>query len=273
LKKDCRLSETEIKTISNEKIIRDFSFSNKVIYRILKKLDQLEYFPEYRDLRLASLYQLEILKQTSDSKEASAKWLANFDRNLFGRIMTPIVAITGFVLSVTLSQAPLILLSPLFSIYLPAIVTILAIAGLASATQYALKHQETQHDDRHKLHVERLTFVNSKQVGLFLKEDVNPHQEKLRALQKVLSKYAAQTSAVATAQFFSHDPHINEKITALQKLIRFYQGERLAFSEAEQSLLNNTEILSAFANIGLSKEVLLKDLAKSIHSALSVQRR
>lgn len=85
--------------------------------------------------------------------------------------MVPALAITTLVLSVTLKITPIILLSPLFSVYIPVIVSALTIFALAVALTYALNNQNVQDDNRYKLRAELPSlFAIFHPYGLYLSE-------------------------------------------------------------------------------------------------------
>lgn len=261
LKKHCALSDEEISFIRKGEKIKSFSFAEKRFYTISKKLATLEELKHYQYLRVVSGYQLEVLKHTSNSPKAANRWFANSDRNTFGYLAVPSTAITALVLSITITNTPLFLLSPLFAVYLPALAATLAITGLGLSFNYALKNQEMQHDDRYKLHVERLLFVNTKKVGLFIeREDLTLKEKKIEALQKALSICCGLEVKERQGGFFSSQDNLVEQTITIQKLIRFYHGEELTFNEAEQEALLRGYAMKMLKKIAVTEAELKAEL-------------
>ncbi|MDF1828141.1 MAG: hypothetical protein P1U39_07665 [Legionellaceae bacterium] len=119
-------------------------------------LDQIDFDSEsFRNLAknydLLNDYQLDGLALMSASKKDKANWLANNDRNLLGYIGTPLLAITGLVLMLTLTSVPVIFFSPLLSTIIPLVAAVIAIASLATALTYVSVNKEKQIDNRYKL--------------------------------------------------------------------------------------------------------------------------
>jgi hypothetical protein len=96
-------------------------------------------------------YQLDGLALMSSSKKDKANWLANSDRNLLGYMATPLLAITGLVLMLTLTSVPVIFFSSLLGTIIPLVAAVIAIASLATALTYVSVNKEQQTDNRYKL--------------------------------------------------------------------------------------------------------------------------
>ena len=96
-------------------------------------------------------YQLDGLALMSSSKKDKANWLANSDRNLLGYIGTPLLAITGLVLMLTLTSVPVVFFSSLLGTIIPLVAAVIVIASLAIALTYVSVNKEQQTDNRYKL--------------------------------------------------------------------------------------------------------------------------
>ena len=119
-------------------------------------LDQIDFDSQsFRTLvkkyGLLNDYQLDGLALMSSSKKDKANWFANSDRNLLGYIGTPLLAITGLVLMLTLTSVPVALFSPLLATIIPLVAAVIAIASLATALTYVSVNKEKQIDNRYKL--------------------------------------------------------------------------------------------------------------------------
>lgn len=104
-----------------------------------------------RLLRWFNDFQCDGLALMSSSKKDKANWLANSDRNGLGYIGTPLLGITGLVLMLTLTTAPMVFFSPLLATIIPLVAAVIAIACLATALTYVSINQEKQIDNRYKL--------------------------------------------------------------------------------------------------------------------------
>lgn len=120
-------------------------------------LDQVDFdlqsFREYvENIGFLNDYQLDGIALMSSSKTDKANWLANINRNALGYKCTPLIAITGLVLMLSLtSSAPAVLFSPLMSTIIPLVAAGIAIVCLATALTYVTINQDKQIDNRYKL--------------------------------------------------------------------------------------------------------------------------
>lgn len=96
-------------------------------------------------------YQLKGLDLMTTSKNQRANWLGNGDRNLFGYLVIPLVAIIDITLMLSLQSAPEYLYGTLFSVTIPIATALLTLGFLVAAQTYLTSNQDKQLDNRFKL--------------------------------------------------------------------------------------------------------------------------
>lgn len=151
-------------------------------------------------------YQIAGLKYQSPNAEHVGAWWANGLRNGFGYVTLPIIAVSALVTIITLSVCgliPIVLLSPLLAVALPAIGAALVCIGLIAGGIYLYMNRNNQSDDRYRLE------FDSEQVvpDLYLEEDqayvtkiIEDHSEAKLVLENFALRSSPQGIFASTAQ-------------------------------------------------------------------------
>lgn len=123
-------------------------------------------------------YQVNALEKMCPTKESKIRWHGNGLRNLFGYIAAPVVGVTGLVLTLTLTNIPVIFFSPLLSTILPLATAGIAIVMLGAMFTYFFVNRDRQIDDRYKIEDRRIypgqsfsTYKSIKPDSLYLAEE------------------------------------------------------------------------------------------------------
>ncbi|MDI9819706.1 MULTISPECIES: hypothetical protein [unclassified Legionella] len=124
-------------------------------------------------------YQCQGLNYMCPTQPERAAWHANSDRNMFGFTKVPLIGLVGLVGLIVLSAIsmflpPLLFVSPIIAIAVPAAFAAAACVTLIAAGVYMYVNRNKQVDDRYRLEFDRAKIEPS----LYLDEDM-PYVESL----------------------------------------------------------------------------------------------
>lgn len=122
----------------------------------------------------ANGYQREGLDYMSPTQAERAAWYANSDRNVFGFGKVPLIglgALAGLIVlsAVSMFLPPLLFVSPVIAVAIPAAFAATACIALLAGGAYMYINRNTQLDDRYRLEFDR----DSIETSLYLDEDMD----------------------------------------------------------------------------------------------------